>query len=133
MAPFTAHSITALRGLSRGWEEDADMTTAKDYGASAVELETLRRLVDARAIPGVYFGGFTPSGAATGEYSFRLPTGVSVWVRSPTAPKGGSRRVHPGRWLFRLTTAPGGDLRSWEHARDVNDVVDWIAKRAADS
>lgn len=77
-------------------------TTAKDYGASALELETLRRLVTAQ-VPAVRFGGFTPSGAANGEYSFRLPNGLSAWVRSPTAPKGRQRARHPGHWLFRLT------------------------------
>lgn len=98
------------------------MTTAKDYGASAVELETLRRLVDERAIAGVYFGGFTPSGAANGEYSFRLPSGISAWVRAPTAPKGGLRYVHPGQWLFRLTNRPRDE---WQHAGSVHIVVDW--------
>ena len=60
------------------------MTTANDYGSSTVELETLRRLVEARHVAAVRFGGWTPSGAANGEYSFRLPGGISAWVRSPT-------------------------------------------------
>lgn len=101
-------------------------TTAKDYGASAPELETLRRLVTAQ-VPAVRFGGFTPSGAANGEYSFRLPNGLSAWVRSPTAPKGRQRARHPGHWLFRLTCEPGGGMRPWDHAHSVNRVLDWLA------
>ena len=107
------------------------MTTAKNYGASAEELEMLRSLVADRAIPGVYFGGFTPSGAANGEYSFRLPTGVSAWVRSPTAPRGGLRHRYSGYWLFRLTTEPGKSLRDWEHARSADEVVDWLSAQAS--
>ena len=101
-------------------------TTAKDYGASAVELETLRRLVEARDIPVLRFGGYTPSGAANGEYSFRLPVGAA-WVRSPTSPKGGDRHHHPGRWLFRLTHRPH---EPWQHAGYVYAVVDWLAEQA---
>ena len=104
-------------------------TTAKDYGASAPELETLRRLVTAQ-VPAVRFGGFTPSGAANGEYSFRLPNGLSAWVRSPTAPKGGQRARHPGHWLFRLTSEPGGGMRPWDHARSVDPVLNWLATQA---
>lgn len=101
-------------------------TTASDYGASAPELETLRRLVAVRC-PTVRFGGFTPSGAANGEYSFRLPNGRSAWIRSPVAAKGGQRHEHPGRWLCRLTNRPRDP---WKHARSVDDVVDWIIVQA---
>jgi len=101
------------------------MTTAKSYGESAVELETLRLMVEERS-PDVRFGGFTASGAANGEYSFRLPNALDVWVRAPTAPRGGQRHRHPGCWLFRLVT---GSTR-WEPARSVNDVVDWVIAQA---
>ena len=47
------------------------MTAADDYGASAVHLETLRRLVDDRC-ERVRFAGFTPQGAGVGAYSFLL-------------------------------------------------------------
>ncbi len=47
------------------------MTAADDYGASAVHLETLRRLVDGRC-ERVRFAGFTPQGARVGAYSFLL-------------------------------------------------------------
>ena len=115
-----ARRMNALAGA-------ANMTTANDYGSSAVELETLRRLVEAREVTDVRFGGWTPSGAANGEYLFRLPGGISAWVRSPTGPKGGPRREHPGRWLFRLTHRPRAD---WQHARTVFDVVDWLIAQA---
>ena len=91
------------------------MTTANDYGASALQLETLRRLVEVRDVAGVRFGAWTPSGAANGEYAFRLPGGMSAWVRSPTGPKGGPRHEHPGRWLFRLTHRPGRRLATRPH------------------
>ena len=101
------------------------MTTAKSYGESAVELETLRLLVEERC-PDVRFGGFTASSAANGEYSFRLPNGLDVWVSAPTAPRGGHRHRHPGCWLFRLTIGS----TKWEHARSVDDVVDWVIAQA---
>jgi len=101
-------------------------TTAKDYGASAVELETLRRLIAAR-LPAVRFGEFTPSGAANGEYSFWLPDGRSAWIRSPTAPDGGQRDRHPGHWLCQLTSQPRAP---WKYARFVDDVVDWLTVQA---
>lgn len=104
----------------------ASTTAASDYGASSPELETLRRLVAIRC-PTVRFGGFTPSGAANGEYSFRLPTGRSAWIRSPMAPKGGQRHEHPGRWLCRLTNRPRDP---WKYARSVDDVVDWLTVQA---
>lgn len=104
----------------------AEKTTAKDYGASSVELETLRRFVAVR-LPTVRFGGFTPSGAANGEYSFWLPDGRSAWVRSPTAPDGGQHDRHPGRWLCRLTSQ---SRASRKDARSVDDVVDWLTVQA---
>lgn len=99
-------------------------TTAKDYGASAADLETLRRVVAVR-LPAVRFAGFTPSGAANGEYSFRLADGRSAWVRSPTAPDGNQRDRHPGRWLCGLT-----NNRAWKDVRSVDDVVDWLTVQA---
>ena len=104
----------------------ASTTTASDYGASSTELETLRRLIAVRC-PTVRFGGFTPSGAANGEYSFRLPNGRSAWVRSPVASKGGQRHEHPGYWLCRLTNRPRDP---WKYARSVDDVVDWLTVQA---
>ncbi len=73
------------------------------------------------------FGGWLPSGAANGEYSFRLPESRWAWVRSPVAPRGGERHVCPGRWLFRLTCQPRDE---WQHARTVEEVVDWIEREA---
>lgn len=102
------------------------MTETPDYGESAVHLETLRRLVEQHC-PVVRFGGFTPSGARIGEYSFRLPSGLSAWVQAPVTPTGLPRRAGDirGAWRFRITTV-GGRPRPWNIAEQVNDVADWI-------
>ena len=97
------------------------------YGESATDLETLRRLVAARC-PHVGFGGHTPSGARTGEYSFRPVAGRSAWVQAPVTPTGRSRAG--GRWRFRLSRRPGQPRDPWEHADTVHRVVDWICAKA---
>ena len=104
------------------------MTVASDYGASAVDLETLRRLVEARC-KWVRFGGFTPSGARVGEYSFLL-FGQSrrAWVQAPLTPSG-RQRNGTGRWRFRQTPRDRSH-DPWKYAGSVDEVVDWLCAKA---
>ena len=104
------------------------MTVASDYGVSAVDLEMLRRLAEARC-KWVRFGGFTPSGARVGEYSFLL-FGQSrrAWVQAPLTPSGRWRNG-TGRWRFRQT-ARGPSRDPWEYAGSVDEVVEWLCAKA---
>lgn len=100
------------------------MTDVHDYGAAAIELEILRRLIE-QYCPEIAFNGFSASGARNGEYSFRMPiddgTGMQiVWVQAPVLPDGSPREVL-GRWRFRKVGEPG-----WQHAHHVENVVDWL-------
>lgn len=105
------------------------MTVAADYGASAADLETLRRLVGARC-KWVRFGGFTMTGARAGAYSFVLfGRSRRVWVQAPLTPSGRRRRNAKGRWRFRQT-APGPSRVPWEYAGSVDEVVDWLCAKA---
>ncbi len=104
------------------------MTAADDYGASAVHLETLRRLVDGRC-ERVRFAGFTPQGARVGAYSFLLfGHRRRVWVQAPLTPAGRLRNG-TGRWRFRQT-GRGATADPWDYADSVHDVVDWLCAKA---
>ena len=100
-----------------------DSATLSAYGRSGPALEALRRAVAARC-PQVSFGGHTPSGARIGEYSFRPVAGRSAWIQAPLTPTGRLRKGG-GRWRFRLTTRHGSP-DTWQHAVEVDPVVDWL-------
>lgn len=108
--------------------------TVTDYGDSALELETLRRMVEQQC-PMVQFGGYTTSGARAGEYRFRLPPKLndrslsrSVYVQAPVTPHG-RPRGGIGLWHFRTTRKPGAPRDPWKTASMVETVVGWICRQ----
>ena len=98
---------------------------AKDYGAAAVHLETVRRMVEQRC-PRAIFAGFSRDGARCAQYRFVLPYGRSVLVQAPVTPSGKPRRVgdHRGAWAARET-----DDDRWYVAETADQIVDWIGYR----
>ena len=106
--------------------------TAADYGASAEDLETLRRIVEQRC-PSARFGGFTATGARNGEYRFALPpTGRSysrsIYVRAPLTPKG-KPRDGLGLWNYRLARNANGSWQPWQRSATMEAVVGWIGRQ----
>lgn len=100
-------------------------TTAEDYGAAAVDLETVRKLVEQRC-PCVHFAGYGAYGAARGEYVFRLgPDHLSVIVQSPLTPAGHQRKNSPGYWRVRLTQSRFRPMQ-WQPVLSIEGVVDFI-------
>ena len=74
---------------------------AKDYGAAAVHLETVRRMVEQRC-PRAIFAGFSRDGARCAQYRFVLPYGRSVLVQGACNAKWqATARWGPSRCLGR--------------------------------
>lgn len=124
------YSASYLSSSPREW-------TAADYGASAADLEALRRLLEVR-VPSVQFRGFFAIGAKRGEYVFGLPpcnrstsASASVVVQAPTTPHG-HKREGLGLWRYRLSQQRN-DSRAWRRAALMETVVEWIGKVAEDS
>lgn len=103
------------------------------YGASAEELERLRRAVADRCSH-VRFRGWTVRDSRLGEYRFSSVSGRSVVVQSPTIPTG-ELRCGVRRWRLRLIRSlPGHNLDQWEelavaNVETLDEVVDWICAR----
>ena len=89
-----------------------------DYGSSALPLEQLRRLVETCA-PLARFGGWTNSGATTGEYRFKLMQGRSAYVQAPLTPRG-RERDSLGLWKYCVSGQP------WRRSQDIGAVVEFI-------
>ena len=97
------------------------MTTAADYEHSGPHLEALRRNL-ADADPPIRFGGYTRSGARSGECRFEIGPHRSVFVQAPVTPSG----QHRG-WRFRT----GGRQRiRWCCAPELGDVADAVRQLA---
>ena len=92
------------------------MTGAADYGAALIELEALRAELTA-ADPEIAFDGWTPGGAARGEYRFRVGD-RPCYVQAPITPAG-----RPRVWglFWRFGCRP--QLREWRYARNRAAVV----------
>ena len=99
--------------------------TVEDYGAAAVDLETVRKMVEERC-PCVHFAGYGTYGATRGEYVFRLgPDLRSVVVRSPLTPAGRQRKNSPGCWRVRITQGRFRPMQ-WQPVSSIEGVVDFI-------
>ena len=119
---------------------DADASTAidtmaaepefgvNDFGAAAVDLETLRILL-AQYCPAVLCDRITVSSIRHTEYRFVLPPSREhsyrrmVTVQAPVTRTGRQR----DGWRFRL----GGRQKGpWQITQDMQIVIDWICKQA---
>lgn len=103
---------------------------ARYYGASAVDLETLRLLL-AQCCPAVRSTKITIDAIRRGEYRFTLPpTGKNSYVRSvtvqPPVTHTGKRRKG---WKFRFGRRRKVAQEPWRIAQDMETVIDWICKQ----